>query len=215
MEVKYSVSPGARINNGCQIGGTGTGTTHAYRSINVCQEGGFPFKVAVHMLEHNSHRTCSTGLPAIATCHDIQTTSDAMSIDAFPVFFDFDQYLGVEYGLAWCDSTPCEDALFTSCSDLAIGTIEHSGDGISQTWLGCKTPPAVPGWAWIYATGPSHICVVPHPISQGVFVLDCAENVGTPIVNFCAGIGGQVGDDPCQPTDVRPTTWGAIKAMFR
>jgi uncharacterized repeat protein (TIGR01451 family) len=215
VEVKYSVSPGSRIDNRCQIGGTGTGTTQANRSIDVCQEGGFPFKAAVHVVEHNSHRTCSTGLPAIGYCRDIQTTSDATSIDAFPVFFDFDQYLGLEYGLAWCDSGPCEAALFTSCSDLVIGSIEHSGDGISQTWFGCRPAPAVPGWAWIYATGPSHVCVVPHPISQSIYVLGCAENLGTPMCNFCAGVGGQLGDDPCVPTNVRPTTWGGIKAMFR
>jgi hypothetical protein len=125
------------------------------------------------------------------------------------------EYQGVEYGLAWCDSGPCEGALFTSCSDLTIGDIVQSGDGISQAWFSCRSGPAVPGWAWIYATGPSLVCLVPHPISYSLSVLGCSENLGTPMCTFCAGVYGKIGDDPCAPTNIQPTTWGGIKAIFR
>ena len=106
--------------------------------------------------------------------------------------------------------------MFTSCSDLVIGDIEQSGDGISQVWFDCKPGPiAVPGWAWIYTAGPSIICIAPHPASYSISVLDCSQNAGTPMSNFCAGVYGEIGDDPCAPTNVQPTTWGSIKAMFR
>jgi hypothetical protein len=57
--------------------------------------------------------------------------------------------------------------------------------------------------------------VVPHPTSGSISVLGCAENLGTEMCNFCAGVYGQLGDDPCVPTNTIPTTWGNIKAMFR
>jgi uncharacterized repeat protein (TIGR01451 family) len=215
VEVRYTASPGSNISNRCEIAGTGTGVTEATSSVMVCEPGDFQFKVAVHVMEHDAHRTCASGLPAITACRDINTTLEAYSLDAFPVFFDMTEYLGLEYGLAWCDSGPCEDALFTSCSDLAIGDIEQSGDGISQTWFSCQSGPAVPGWAWIYASGPSLVCTVPHPVSFSLSVLGCSEDLGTPMCNFCAGVYGEIGDDPCQPTSVQPTSWGAIKAMFR
>ena len=215
VQVRNTASPGYHIGNRCEITGTGTGVTEATSSITVCEGGDFQFAATVHVMEHTGHRTCSSGMPTISACSDIQTTSEAFSVDAFPVFFDLVEYLGVEYGLAWCDSGACEDALFTSCSDLTIGDIQHSGDGVSQTWLSCKSGPAVPGWVWIYAAGPSLICLVPHPISGSIYVLGCSENLGTPMCNFCAGVYGEIGDDPCPTTNIRPTTWGGIKAMFR
>jgi uncharacterized repeat protein (TIGR01451 family) len=213
--VRNTATPGSQILNRCTIAGTGTGITEASTTGRVCEEGSFEFKAAVHVLGHNQHRTCSGGMPAITSCRDIKTTSDSSSVDAFPVFFDFTEYLGVEYGLAWCDSGSCQTAIFTSCSDLVIGDIEQSGDGISQTWLSCRSGPALPGWAWISVTEPSTICLVPRPGSGSIYVLGCTENLGTPTCTFCAGVYGRTGDDPCEPTTIRPTTWGGIKAIFR
>jgi uncharacterized repeat protein (TIGR01451 family) len=215
VRVRNTAPVGSRIDNRCEITGTGAGVTEATSSAWVCGGSEFQFKAAVHAVEHDAHRTCLSGMPVITACRDIQTTTEAYSVDLFPVFFDIEEYLGVEYGLAWCDSGTCGDALFTSCSDLVIGDIVQSGDGVSQVWVSCQPGPAVPGWAWIYATGPSLICLVPHPTNGSLSVLGCSENLGAPMCNFCAGVNGEIGDDPCVPTNVRATTWGEIKAMFR
>jgi uncharacterized repeat protein (TIGR01451 family) len=219
VRVKDSTPPGVWINNTCQIVSTETGLTQTTLATKVCEPAGpVLFKVAVHVEAHDDRRTCSSNMPVLETCADIKYTSEAQvySVDAFPVFFDLVEYQGVEYALSWCDSGTCYDAVFTSCSDFSIGDIEHSGDGIAQAWTSCHPGPcAVPGWAWIYADGPTTICVVGHPETWSVHLLDCASRMGNPEGSYCAGICGDLGDDPCATTDQRPTTWGDIKAIFK
>ena len=57
-------------------------------------------KVAVHVRPHNAKAGC-TITPAIVGCGEIVTTEPGFSVDAFPVFFDLNEYLGCEYGLCW------------------------------------------------------------------------------------------------------------------
>jgi hypothetical protein len=170
-------------------------------------------KCAVHVKTHNAKQSCAS-LPVITGCQDIVTTYPGYSFDAFPVFFDLVEYLGLEYAMCW----PAEwiySAAFTSCSDLIIGGILWSGDGVSQTWTACQPGPvAMPGWAWLYAGGPGIVCICPHPASGQILVLDCQEGLDEPVCNFCAGVYGYIGDDPCWPTATEQSTWGGIKSMF-
>jgi hypothetical protein len=167
-------------------------------------------KVAVHVLPHAS-RTCAKNFPTLTDCADIQTTEPAMDIDAFPVFFDLIEYQGFDYGLMWPGMSSCA---FTSCSDLAIGTITWSGDGISHAWYACQAGPvAMCGWGWIYDEG--MVCVSPHPSAGGPNIGDCSGDLNAVVCDFCAGIGGFIGDDPCEPTGTEPASWGSIKAMFK
>jgi hypothetical protein len=169
-------------------------------------------KVAVHVKDHNSKQGCAN-LPAISSCEDINTTYAQFSFDAFPVFFDLVEYLGVEYGVCWPDWT--YSAAWNQCADLVIGDIVWPGDGVSQTWLECHSEAiVVTGWAWLYADAPGLVSLCNHPASGMVQVLDCAEGLDPPVGNFSAGVLGADGEDPCAPVMIQPTTWGAIKGMF-
>ena len=166
-------------------------------------------KVAVHVRAHNAKAGCTV---TITVCTDIVTTEPGYSVDAFPVFFDLVEYLGCEYGLCWPEWT--YSAAFSNCADLIIGSITWPGDGASHTWLGCQAGVCVPSFVWLYADGPGMVCVCPHPISGIINVLDCAEGLDDPMCNFCAGVYGLVGDDPCWPTGTETSSWGEIKGMF-
>lgn len=166
-------------------------------------------KVAVHVREHNAKAGCTL---TIATCSDIITTEPGFSVDAFPVFFDLNEYLGCEYGLCW--PAWVYSAAFTNCADLVIGAIAWPGEGASHTWLGCQTGACVPSFLWLYADYAGFIYPCPHPVSSVVNVLDCAEGVDTPIAWLGAGVYGMIGDDPCQPVGTSPGTWGSIKGIF-
>jgi hypothetical protein len=167
-------------------------------------------KVAVHVVPHAS-RTCTKNFPVILDCGDIITTEPGPDADAFPVFFDLDEYQGFDYGMTWPGLYSCA---FTSCADLAIGGIVWPGDGISQAWTACQPGPVcITGWGWIYDNG--MVCVVPHPEPQKINIGDCAGGLAEPICVFCAGIGGFFGDDPCEETPNEVGTWGSIKSMFK
>ena len=185
--------------------------------VPVCAAQGNPgVKVAIHLEEHLPARSCAGDFPSIATCADIVTTIDAGDVDAFPVFFNLNEYLGLEYGLMWPGQYSCA---FTSCSDLTIGGISDPGDGVAHAWHFCQPGPiAVPGWAWIYEEDAAHICIVEHPWAYAISVLDCSPEgrLDHPDSSFCAGIAGAEGGDPCDhPTNVERATWGGIKSMFR
>jgi uncharacterized repeat protein (TIGR01451 family) len=150
-------------------------------------------KVAVHVIPHSDARTCSTGIQTLYDINYLYIDCDA--VDVFPVFYDIREYLGFEYGLTWPGPATCT---FTSCSDLAIGDIVESGDGISQVWFGCQVPYGckVPGFGRIECTELGRICVVPHPIFSRILVLDCHETVDEPMFSCCAGVCGEAGDNP-------------------
>jgi hypothetical protein len=163
-------------------------------------------KVAVHVIPHGS-RSCTKGFPAgIAACGDVIFTEAGADADCFPVFFDLVEYQGCEFGMSW---PGLYSTVFTSCSDLTIGGITFSGDGVSHAWTTCQAGPVcMPGWAWIFDYG--QVCVSGHPEHGSVYVSDCDGALDEPIANSCAGIGGTEGDDPCasgpicvvEPTDL-------------
>jgi hypothetical protein len=144
-------------------------------------------------------------------CSDIITTEASPDVDAFPVFFDLVEYQGFDYSLSWPGMYSCA---FTSCSDLTIGGVVFPGDGVSHAWTTCQVEPvAIPAFGWIYDYG--MICVIPHPEPGTINIGDCEAMLYSPQCNFCAGIGGYFGDDPCEPTATKTTSWGTIKTMFR
>jgi uncharacterized repeat protein (TIGR01451 family) len=181
----------------------------------VCGAYGNPgAKAAVHVLPHLD-RTCGRDFPAINTCTDIVYETQALDVDAFPVFFNLSEYRAVEYGMSWPGNLSC---LFTACSDLEIDNIVNSGDGIAQAWTVCQPGPiAIPGWAWIESDVAGQICLVDHPEVWAIRVRDCRQvtELDHPDPVFCAGIGGADGENPCgYPTASEPSTWGGIKSLF-
>jgi hypothetical protein len=167
-------------------------------------------KVAVHVDVHGS-RSCTKGFPTgIAGCGDIVFELAGADADCFPVFFDLVEYQGAEYSMTW---PGLYSTVFTSCSDLTIGGITFTGDGVSHAWTACQPGPVcMPGWAWIFDYG--MVCVAPHPETGRVVIADCEGLMDDPICVFCAGIGGFTGDDPCEPTATEAKSWGQIKGMF-
>ncbi|MFH1314379.1 MAG: hypothetical protein ABIJ00_14275 [Candidatus Eisenbacteria bacterium] len=211
--VKPNTPSWSTIGNTCEITCDETGTKSVTRYTAVCGGHANPNgKVAVHVEPHAS-RSCSKSFPAIQICTDITYMTDSGDADVFPVFFDLMEYQGFEYGVTWSGQSSC---VFTSCSDLTIGGITYPNDGVSHAWTGCQPGPvAVPGWAWLTVDSPCLVYIVGHPQTGSITIGDCSGGAGSPSYSFCAGLAGAVGDDPCVPTRVEPTTWGGIKAMFR
>ena len=167
-------------------------------------------KAAVHALPHTS-RSCTKNFPVIVSCGEIITTEPSQDTDCFPVFFDLVEYQGFDYGMIWPGMYTC---VFTSCSDLTIGGIVNPGDGVSHAWTVCQAGPvAIPGWGWIYDYG--MVGVVDHPEVLDINIGDCQGDFNQPLCSYFAGIGGYIGDDPCEPTATKPTSWGGIKAMYK
>jgi hypothetical protein len=167
-------------------------------------------KAAVHVRPHASG-SCTKNFPTIDACDDVITTDPGVSVDAFPVFFDLVEYQGFDYGLTFVSGY---SATFASCSDLTIGNIVNSGDGISHAWYVCQYgAAAVCGFGWLYSYG--IVCIVPHPAAGGPTVGDCHGGDDGVVGNFCAGTNGVVGDDPCEPIATDRSTWGSIKGMFK
>jgi hypothetical protein len=169
-------------------------------------------KVAVHVRPHNAQLGCDYG--TIVTCDDLNVTEPGNTVDAFPVFFDVNEFLGCEYGMWWPDWT--YSAAFVNCADMAIGEIAWPGDGASHTWEDCQTGlwVCVPSYIWLYADGPGIVCVIPHPVGGAISLQDCAEGLDEPFATFCAGVYGLIGDDPCPPVGTSQDRWGAIKGTF-
>jgi hypothetical protein len=172
-------------------------------------------KIAIHVTEHES-RTCSKNFPAIESCSDIETTfQQCADIDVFPVFFDLSNVTAVQHGLTW----PSEwySCAYTKCAgDLTLGDIVNPGDGVAYSWFECQyEQTVVAGYGWLLAGAPGKICIAVNPATGAAGTSNCDFMEDFPLVMFCAGACGELGDDPCESTRTVPTTWGTIKAMFR
>ena len=126
-------------------------------------------KVALHVEPHVSGRMCNFLFPTITACWHIWPTEPEPDVDVFPVFFDLDEYQGVQYALTW---PGLYSASFTSCSELTVGDIVNPGDGVAHAWTECSHGSVViPGWAWIFDYG--RICMIPHPDADSINIGDC------------------------------------------
>ena len=164
-------------------------------------------KCAVHVQAHNAKQGCHN-LPVITDVNDIMLTYEGASFDAFPVFYDLVEYLGVQYGLTWPGWT--YSAAFTSCSDLVIGSVTTPGTGAAHTWTACRTGVAIPSFVWLYADWRGFVCLSVYPDSDPprLLVLDCADGLDDPSpMIYCAEV---YTDAPA----TEPTTWGSVKSLF-
>ena len=203
------------IENRCQISSAETGPMTEMLRTHLCGTGREGM-VAVHVLPRDEHRTCQEHFPDIEFCEEILWTEGSCEVDFFPVFFALDESNGFDYGLTW----PQEwgSVAFVSCSDITQGNIALPGDGISQSWSDCRTDNLIlTGYGRVDASGPGRIEVVPHPSTGEIEIITCHYGRYAAVARFAAGVCGAEGDEPCPggPQRVEPTTWGAIKAMFR
>jgi hypothetical protein len=204
-----------RIENTCEITSAETGPVRTTLRTSLCgtsREG----LAAIHVLPRNASTTCTENFPEVEYCEEVCWTEAACEVDFFTVFFGLDEYQGFEYGLTW----PAEwgSISFISCSDMTIGGIAHPGDGISQTWSECRTDYLTfTGYGRVDATGPGRISIIAPPTWYAPKVITCHYGTYDVMMSYRGGVCGAEGDQPCGtgPQRVQPTTWGAIKAMFR
>jgi len=186
-------------------------------------------KIAVHVKAHPT--SCTKSYPTFPTCASIVTTWAAIGdLDVMPIFYDLVQYTVAETGLLWPEGDWGSGSWVKCKGDIAVGVIQHSVDfagapvqtnGTAVAWSTCQYSFSVaPGYCWLYATGAGHVCPAPNPPTGDYGTVDCAPDPGpyydTVSCVGCAGIGGFLGDDPCNlPSATQPSTWGEIKSIFK
>jgi uncharacterized repeat protein (TIGR01451 family) len=213
------VAQGSRFTNNCFLSSDEAPPSDAGCALTVCggSQRNQSHKIAIHVV---AHPVACKAIPAFTSCDKITTTfAGTGDIDAIPVIYDLFEYSVVEFGLVWpAEWGTCE---FIRCKgDIAVGGITHPGEGVAIAWTACQYTWAVaPGIAWLKATGPGLVSPCFNPATGDMGVVNCAPSPG-PYYDYPqgiaqGGIGGIPGDDPCFPTRLQPTTWGAIKAMFK
>jgi hypothetical protein len=174
-------------------------------------------KVAIHVRAHPT--PCPGGFPVFTGCSEIQSSyTGCGEIDILTVFFDLNEYTGVEFGLRW----PVEwgSMSWVLCNgDAVSGYIMMPGDGVGVSWSICQRTWAVaPGYGWTVATSPGYIWPTINPATECLGTLDCSSSPG-PHYDwsrevYWGGACGQAGANPCSDA-IEPAAWGSIKAMFK
>jgi hypothetical protein len=172
-------------------------------------------KVILHVEAHAT-RTCSKNMPSISDRDDfVRMWETHTDVDVFFVVFSYDSLTGVQFGLKWPQDWG--SAFTYHCGDLAIGSISEPGDGISLTWQTCQRngarPPYWPvAWTWLAPASDGEVEITPHFLGTA----DCAFQRSEPESIFNAGLNVDPYEGPPGGgVAVQPTTWGAVKAMFR
>jgi hypothetical protein len=183
-------------------------------------------KFAIHFVTYAT-KTCSK-LPAISSREQIVTRWNSTGdVDAFFVIFDYDSLLNYEYALTW----PAE---WGSCStvicakDLSLGGVVNPGDALSASFFDCQRPIRLGGsrpnyWPvvkhWFAPTGSGEIGII-RSSTTGMFGTVGCWPPSNPIhaepeTVYYGGIlmDPYVGPPPGNAT--LPTTWGAVKALFK
>ena len=172
-------------------------------------------KVVLHVEAHDA-RSCSKNMPAISSREDFVRMWDTYTdVDVFFVVFSYDSLTNVQFGLEW----PQEwGSGFTyHCGDLAIGNIENPGDWVSLAWQTCQRNDVRPqhwpvAWTWLAPTSDGEIAIEP----QYLTTVNCAFEEASPESIFNAGLNVDPYEGPPGGgVATVPTTWGAVKAMFK
>ena len=217
MTVPLETQPGTVLANLCEIFSEEAPRSAATEQTYISGFG--ECMMAVHVMPHHP-TTCAEIASDITDCEDIETTTDVCDVDVFPVFFEIVECRGMKYGLSW----PSEwgEMVFTSCSDLTEGNPVLPGDGVSHSWIDCRTDYLlIPGYGRLVAGSPGMIEIVPHPATGTIRLTTCPgyDYWALPMGGYAfrAGACGATGDEiSCGgPQRTVPTTWGDIKAMFR
>ena len=175
-------------------------------------------KVAIHV------GTVKKCLQLVFTnCAEITTTTPLCAgYFIVPVHYDLVGTTVLEGAISWpvgwgtvYYGTQCYGTLAIEDWSLAgYGKYSYASGTCVYSWA----EPACVRW-FAYATpGPGLICPVANTTTGFIGVVDCSdpEPIADPaICLFCAGVCGEFGDDPCEPTAVEPSTWGSIKNMFK
>ena len=179
-------------------------------------------KFGLHVVTYGTTSCKATKLPVITDTLDLDRDWDTyQSIDVWLVVFDYDSVTNVEFGVTWPSAWGTSYYTIACGADLSIGDIKNPGDGLSLSWTTCQRPGVQQLTPWPVAffdltpTSDGHIELTTNPTTHGWGLVNCGPEGGRfqhpPNITFNACVG--IGCEPRRPTD--PTTWGAIKAMFR
>jgi hypothetical protein len=190
-------------------------------------------KFALHLAPHGTY-TCKKQ-PTISIQGDIVNNLDAFSagVDAFMVVFDYDSLKVVEWGLSWPSEWGSASTFICVANPISVGGIVNPGDGIAISWgdPACRIPNGLPGgntapffipaYSYLIPTGTGQIEIWDDPPTTSIGVSSCGDEsqaVYSYVMHvYYAGIlmsgGGIYDGGPTHATE--PTTWGAIKSVFK
>ena len=162
--------------------------------------------------------------PVFTSCSAIKTTFPGSGVPVYvmPVFYDLVEFTVTEFGLQW--PALWYTMIWARCKgDIAVGGISQPGDGTAISWSACQTMwsicPGVGSFANPAYVTQGQVCPIPYFATGDYGVVDCQPSPGPyydyPEFAHCAGIGGIIGDDPCEVTATQPSTWGEIKSIFK
>jgi len=181
-------------------------------------------KLGLHIAMHED-RGCYKNMPVIENREDFINfwlqVEYPCDFDVFVVLFSYDGVSAAEFGLTWPQEWGSTWYTFV-CSDGHLGDIRNPGDVAALAWYDCQSVPVSPeyypiAWAFLTATTPGEIGILPGSSRDEVLVAACKAQgfVETAVESvFHAGIGSLPYMGPPKVA-TEPTTWGAIKAMFR
>ncbi|MGD9401467.1 MAG: hypothetical protein PVF95_04245 [bacterium] len=180
-------------------------------------------KLGLH-IELHEERGCSKNMPVLNDRQDFvnywMSAEFPCDFDFFVVVFSFDETQGVEFALDWPGEWGSTWYTFV-CADNNLGDIREPGDWISIVYNQCQpgndgTGFLIPAWAWLTATGPGELEILPTPGDRisliGCWHHDYEEIMVDSVFYAAIGFVPYMGP-PLVATE--PTTWGGIKAMFR
>ena len=175
-------------------------------------------KVAVHV---STQKKC-TGL-LFYSCTDIQFTYEGcVGFYVVPVHFGLVGTTVLEGALEWPAGwgtmyfwAQCYGTLAIENWGVGYGEYSYASGVCVYSWA----EPACVRYFYYGVPGPGLICPTANQTTGFIGTVDCTtdpEPLPDPATClFCAGVCGDVGDDPCEPTAVEPSTWGSIKSMFK
>ncbi len=197
------------------------------------------YKMALHLSAHGTN-SCGGAkappLPPLTSRDDIVSTwltdpteGSPVDLDVFLVVFQYDSLALVEYGLNWPAAWGSAWATSKCLAPIAVGDIINPGDGMALAWgsPACwRTQFFIPAYTWLTATSKGRIEIRDFPDTLNGVPMGGSDNNGIIVCGgstydypesvFFAYVGTDSGPYEGPPLyETEPSTWGAIKSIFR
>jgi hypothetical protein len=178
-------------------------------------------KFALHMLAHGVGN-CGKGLPVINNFNNIvRTWNSYTDVDAFMVIFDYDSMFVYEYTLEWpADWGSCSTVI---CGGSGIQNLKYTGDPgvaifLDACAIGATKPFRVVAYHYFLPTSNGQIKIMPNGSTNNIGIVDCRtapyNDEHWPDSLYYAGVNVDPYEGPPERA-IQPTSWGAVKSLFR